>query len=104
MKQTFVFRSSRIIGTDTVLWDVLEPSSAERDHSTITHIDGVRYGKVQTRRLPAHINKIPGYGTPTRELREQRVRAYHKRIRLLAAGALARHLGVHLSLAKILLD
>jgi calcineurin-like phosphoesterase family protein len=66
-------RATQIIGTDITVYSVWERSAyilapvnehmtvGRHDHSTITHIDGVLYGRLGTRRCPPELDKLPAY-------------------------------------------
>lgn len=66
-----IVEKTRIIGTKCDVYSAWEVDHG--DHSTIQHIDGVRYGRVGTRRLPAELEALPAR---TQE-RSDAVRAFH---------------------------
>lgn len=53
----------KILGTNVTKFAAWEPTTFDQNnsfsHSTITHIDGICYGQIGTRRLDAETNKIP---------------------------------------------
>lgn len=58
MMNAIKIQATKIIGTRVTVYTAWE---LDDGHSTITHIDGVRYGRVGTARIPAAIDKLkPG--------------------------------------------
>jgi hypothetical protein len=65
---------SQIIATDLVVFEVWEPSCGLNYHSTVTTIDGERYGKLTTRTLPEDLNALPSFS----DERYEAVRSWHR--------------------------
>lgn len=58
MNDAIKIQVTKIIGTKITAYSAWEP---EAGHSTITHIDGVRYGRVGTSKLPTELAALkPG--------------------------------------------
>lgn len=70
MPTTFRIQRSQIIGTTTWVFDVYEPYAG---HSTFSHFDGVRWGRVGTRPLTPELDAIP----PMSDARIAAVQAFH---------------------------
>ncbi len=57
-----IVTATRIIGTSCVVYTAWEPHTGDMlggNHSTQQTIDGVRMGRIGTRRLPAHLDDLP---------------------------------------------
>ena len=78
----YVHRYS-ICARPCVVYDVWEKESG---HSTVTHLDGYDFwmGKVCSRPLPEHLNKLPDFS----EERYQRVTSYHCRLQEMCQGVI----------------
>lgn len=66
----FLIQRTRIIGTKIVAFTAWEVDHG--DHSTITHVGGVRYGRVGTTRIPAELDAL----RPGSDERYERVHAF----------------------------
>lgn len=63
-------QKTRIIGTRLDVYSAWEPYAG---HSTLTHVDGVRYGRIGTAPLPAALEALPAMS----DERSRAVRAWH---------------------------
>lgn len=50
--------------------------AATYDHSSVTTFDGRWYGRIGSRRLPADVEALPGFGRPGHEKRREAVRRW----------------------------
>jgi hypothetical protein len=72
----FVVRQYHIIGAPRwVVREVLQPSALMGDHQVVTHRDGRWWGKLTSKRLPAHLDALPARTTE----RWVAVREWHAR-------------------------
>jgi hypothetical protein len=58
-KRTGLVHFYRIIGTPTVVAEVLEPGDLASTHSSVTTVNGKWYGTLGTRVLPKEVDAIP---------------------------------------------
>jgi len=58
-KKTGLVHFYRIIGTPTVVAEVLEPGDLASTHSSVTTVNGKWYGTLGTRVLPKEVDAIP---------------------------------------------
>lgn len=66
-----IVKRTNIITTDMYVYSVWEPSAVMGRHSTITTFDGVWFGQIGTRPLPANIESLSG------PKRYEAVKAFH---------------------------
>jgi hypothetical protein len=79
----------RIIGTPTVVAEVLEPGDLASTHSSVTTVNGKWYGTLGTRALPKEVDAIP-YGAA--------------RLAAVSAHREAQIATIHKLMAQVMLD
>jgi hypothetical protein len=66
----FAVTKTRLLGTNEYVYTAYEPYNG---HHTLTHIDGVRMGRVASREIPREMDRLPAYS----EARSVAVRSFY---------------------------